>query len=592
MSDLKTVLINDSRIEDISGEVSFAVQGGAQQNTYQPYTANTNSNSSHTWQLVMPSENIVIDRRFLIDTDAEFVITITAVPAGSVAFDWGNTDGFGPYPLNSCYLTQSAIINNNNLSVNTQDVMASLLRMNDQKIHTHYDGWTPSMVDDVYYNYSDAIGCNNNPLSDISNSSFDNKMRGRGSHPLTSLQIDHYLSTNLNVKADGSVISTNIADKWIITLKTHFTEPILFLSPFISNPCVANEAGFLGINNMTFNFVLDSQLRRIFRSSNTYTRTYAYATTSTSSSAFTNLTMRLNYLSVQPSQFAKISARNILPLLQYNRYLPNGGSSSAIPAGAISAADVILGNNKITPGALTLTSSNIALNQVPDTILIFARSPMGSQSYANSDSFLPITSITINFNNVAGILSSANQQQLWELSRKAGSSQSFQEFCGRCNKKNASGSISTIPTTGSILMLQPAYSFNLPDYLSGSSLGSYNLQFTVNIENYSSATFTPELVVVTITSGYMTTHQGTSQSFSGVLNKEMVLSAKEGSAVPRLASSDYERLVGGVRDNMGVMNMIKHFKKKHHMQSHPDTSGGVMSGGMHTVGGRLGKYIK
>jgi hypothetical protein len=31
MSDLKTVLINDSRIEDISGDISFAVMGGAQQ---------------------------------------------------------------------------------------------------------------------------------------------------------------------------------------------------------------------------------------------------------------------------------------------------------------------------------------------------------------------------------------------------------------------------------------------------------------------------------------------------------------------------------------------------------------------------------
>jgi hypothetical protein len=582
MSDLKTVLINDSRIEDISGEISFAVQGGAQQNTYQPYTANTNSNSSHTWQLVMPSENIVIDRRFLIDTDATFVITVTNVPVGNSAFDWGNTDGFGPYPLNSCYLTQSAIINNNNLSVNTQDVMASLLRMNDQKIHTNYDGWTPSMVDDVYFNYSDAIGCNNNPLAGISNNSYDNKIRGRGCHPITSMTILHNITGG---GTNASVISTNVADTWTITLTTHLTEPILFLSPFISNPCVANEAGFLGINNMTFNFVIDSQLRRVFRTANTsYTHTYSYGTTSSSGSGFNNLTMRLNYLSVQPSQYAKISARNILPLLQYNRYLPNGGSASIMAAATIDATSGL-----VTTGKQTLTSSNIALNQVPDTILIFARRPMSATTANNSDSFLAITNITINFNNVAGILSSANQQQLWELSRKAGSSQSFLEFTGKCNKKNVNGSISTIPSIGSILMLQPAYSFNLPEYLSGSSLGSYNLQFTVTIENNSfvyDPLFIPELVVVTITSGYMTTHQGTSQSFSGVLNKEMVMSAKDGSAVPRLASSDYERLVGGVRDNMGVMNMIKHFKKKHQTQAHPDTSGGVMSGG------RLGKYIK
>lgn len=576
MSDLKTVLINDSRIEDISGEVSFAVQSGASQCTYQPYNAQTYSNSSHTWQIVLPSENIVTDRRILIDTDVEFNIRISNVPVGSVAFDWGNTDGFGPYPLNSCYVTQSVLINNNNLSVNTQDVMASLLRMNDQKIHTHYDGWTPSMVDDCYYNYSDAINTNNNPLSAIDNSSYDNKIRGRGSHSAI-VVINRYangvIPANL-VPTDNSPIAVSATDVFIINIQSHLTEPILFLSPFISNPCVSNEAGFLGLNNMTFNFTLDSQLRRIFRTSNDWTYTPSYKTDGTGSS-FSNLKVLVNYLSVQPSQFAKISARNILPLLQYNRYIPNGQSNTLLNAGVTSS----------------YTSANIALNQVPDTILIFVRKPMSSQTGKDSDSFLTINKVSVNFNNVAGILASASARELWVLSQRAGSSQSWLEFSGKCNKKNANGATQSIATTGSILMLQPAYSFNIPDFMSASSLGSYNLQFEVNVTNQSSENFIPEIVIITITSGYMVTHQGVSQSFSGVLNREMVLASKEGASVPRISSSDYERLVGGSLHNRGVMNMMKHFKARRHGHHHPEAPiGGVMSGG--DSSNRLSKYIR
>ena len=567
MSDLKTVLINDSRIEDISSDISFTVQGGPQQSTYQPQQANTSSNTSHTWQINVPSENIVVDRRILIDTDVTFTITVTNVTAGAIAFNWGNTDGFGPYPLNSCYLTQNTLINNCGLSVNTQDLIAPLLRMNDQKIHTYYDGWTPSMVDDTYYNYSDAIGANNNPLGTVVNNSMDNKIKPRGCHTITSMAVSHQI---YGAGTDTLMVSTNVLDTWTITLTTHLTEPLLFLSPFISNPCVSNEAGFLGINNISFNFTLDNALRRVFRTSNPWTISYAYGTT-LNPTAFSSLQMLMNYVSVQPSQYAKISARNVLPLLQYDRY---------ITASANITTNMGIGEVR------TIISSNIALNQIPDTILIFARIPVTSQTSKNSDSFYTINSVSVNFNNVSGILSSATQQELWLLSQKAGSSQSWSEFSGSTNKSSATGLAGTIPTTGSILALQPAYSFNLPEYLSASSLGSFNLQFAVTVKNQSAVSSAIEVVVITITSGYITTHQGTTQSFTGVLNKEMVMSSKAGDSVPRLSQSDYERLVGGVRDNRGVMNMMKHFKGRRGSNSPAVMSAGVMSGG------RLGKYIK
>jgi hypothetical protein len=413
-------------------------------------------------------------------------------------------------------------------------------------------------------------------LGAIDNGSFDNKYRGRGAHPVT-VVITHNISTG---GTDASVVSTNIADTWDITVQTHLTEPLLFLSPFLSDPMTNNQAGFLGINNFGFNFTIDPSLGRVFRTSNNYTYNYRLVNDLSNGSGFANLRMLVNYLSVQPSQYAKISAKNILPLLQYDRYIVNSGNSALLAGGAS------------TP----LTSSNIALNQIPDTIIIFVRPRMSTQTIKNSDSFFAIKDISINFNNVSGILSSCSVQELWELSQKAGSSQSYLEFLGQCNTSSASGAGSTIPTTGSLLVIQPAYQFNLPEYLSASSLGSYNLQFSLNIKNQSSTDYYPELVVITINSGYVVTHNGTSNAFSGVLNKEMVMSAKDGSSIPRLSQSDYERLVGGSLRNRGVANMMKHFKGRRGMSSPASSdgmmsAGGVMSGGIPS-GGRLGKYIR
>ena len=89
----------------------------------------------------------------------------------------------------------------------------------------------------------------------------------------------------------------------------------------------------------------------------------------------------------------------------------------------------------------------------------------------------------------------------------------------------------------------------------------------------------------------MAINQGSAQSFSGVLNKEMVMSAKDGSAVPRLSQSDFERMVGGSRDNRGVMNMMKYMKGRKMGMSAGVMSGGVASGGVMS-GGKLGKYIR
>ena len=76
MSDFRTVLIEDSRIADITDKEVFGVQSGASQSTFQQFQAVSASNSSIVFNVQIPSENIVIDRHLLMQTTLNFTVQI------------------------------------------------------------------------------------------------------------------------------------------------------------------------------------------------------------------------------------------------------------------------------------------------------------------------------------------------------------------------------------------------------------------------------------------------------------------------------------------------------------------------------------
>ena len=220
----------------------------------------------------------------------------------------------------------------------------------------------------------------------------------------------------------------------------------------------------------------------------------------------------------------------MVPYLDFPRYLTS--SSSFLPIAAVSATGDV--------SSATLTSNSLPLNQIPDLILICVRKPMSSQTWTDPNFFLTINSISISFNNTSGILSTANQNQLYNISVRNGSSQTFYEFSGFAGNKNtgtvaAEGDVKPavfntvigtpiqVGTTGSMLVLNPSMDFNLPSYLSASSLAQYNLYFSINVSNQTNQTITPEICVITFNSGLFTTQLGSSIINTGLLTKEDVL---------------------------------------------------------------------
>ena len=551
MSSFKTVLVRDSVIGDITDDIDYAVKSGASQTTYQQFPTTSASNSSLIFNIQCPSENVIIGRDVLIQTGLTATINVSNVVSGQTAWDYGSTDAFHAFPLNSLFSTATAQINNTTVSINTQDVLPALLRMNNSRELYRYNSTTPALPDQAYGAYASGVGANNNPLADYSNASYDIDQVPRGAFPVTYTVV----RTGSNGAVDSSLVSTNIADTWRIVVSTIVAEPI-FLSPFIFGDPEFNQQGFLGINNMTFTFNIDATCKRLWSSAVPasvvqtislgsledsqgfkYQPPFAVGGTPAMASllnaSVSPPAMLFKFLSSQPSDL--IATKNIVPYMDFPRYLTSSANTSVITAGSTSS----------------LVSSNLQINQMPDLFAIMIRKPMATQTIKDTDSFLKVNNISINLNNQSGLLSSATAFDLWRMSVRNGSTQSWAEFNGQASVGGAQ-----VATTGSLLLISPAYDLSLPDYISSGSLGNYNFQFNVGVTNQFAVSIQPEICAVCINSGIFTTQQGVSSIYTGILTKEMVLDAKSKQQSSAVKSAEVKRMVGGALWNMPLSNIL------------------------------------
>ena len=572
-ADFQTTLIKDSRLADITDELSYAVLSGPSSNTYQQFSAVSTSNSAISFNAQIPSENIVVSREVLLNTDIHFTINITNVPALQTAFNYGVTDAFQAFPLNSLFTTCSSQINNTNVSCNLQDVLPSILRLNNNRELYRYNGMCPVLPDQSYKRFADGINTTNNPLGDYQDQSYDGDLLPRGAYPIQNLTLVHNITAG---GQDASPVSTDVADTFVITGFVNVTEPLLGLSPFIYGEPEYNKQGLVGINAMSFVFNIDSSCKRFWSTANQWTYNVSLGTQA-QQNPFTNCRMLMNFLSTQPTDL--ISAKNVVPYMDLPRYLSLQSATGPLASGATAI----------------LNSQNIQINQLPDYFIISVRKPMSQQTVQDSSSFLRINSISVNLNNTSGLLSSATPQDLWRISVNNHSQQSWAEFSGQVSvADNASGVGDLIATTGSLLILNPAYDLSLPDYLSCGSIGQYNFQFQVSVTNIDPNQLTPEICIICVNSGVFTTLSGSSNIFTGILTKQMVLDAKTSEeAVDPVTSVQYKRYVGGALLNR-VASAVKHMPKKMRRKigmgvgAQSVGMGVIMGAGVNT-GGRRGK---
>jgi uncharacterized membrane protein YgcG len=202
----------------------------------------------------------------------------------------------------------------------------------------------------------------------------------------------------------------------------------------------------------------------------------------------------------------------------------------------------------------------------------------------DSNAFMAIEGISINFNNVAGILANANAHDLYKLSIANGSKQDLYEFMGAASvangvKKN---------TTGSILVINPARDLSLPDYLSNGSIGQYSFQANVRVRNLDGIDVTPEILIIAEYDGFFLTEAGQSMKQTGLLTKDMVVNSTMAQFGESSNYIESHNKANGSNLSISSLRNVPLLNMKKSDKSGGAYSGGASSGGAFSGGARSG----
>lgn len=550
-NDFTKVLVQDDRL-NVVDNIKYAVIKGGQSVNCSQFKALSETNSQLVFNIQVPSETTIIDRRVLLTTDLTLTVqsafrqlttTDGGQPLATVEYSveqatpcgYGTYAGLAPYPLHQLMTVASATINNNTVSINIRDVLPFIVRALKKGDLNAYNGFS-AVATDSYQSYTDSAysqeGANSGGLQNL-----DTDLSGRGSIAL------------INYSYTESTYAGIEVFTWRIT------EPLL-LSPFLYCNPSSNAQGFYGIQNM--NLVLNigtasrafrgldgingvdnlstaaiTQYQPVINADGTFgtvssTKCYNSSAqncfrtdvvTSEDSlpyiknvalTSFANTYLYFVFLTPKPSQL--MPSRNIVPYYELPRYITQVSLPAPTAQYIINQQQSAVYNSGLQAdaGGTAIISQTLQLNQIPDKLVLYVRKPAANQSYGDADVFLPIRGVSINFNNNSGILSSARSQDLYRMSKDNGSNQNWLEWTGQvsgCARKvlgsvvpatDASQWSETVdfavfPTAGSCLMLEFGKDIQLvEDYFAPGSLGNFNIQLNLLVDNTMKACSAPK----------------------------------------------------------------------------------------------------
>jgi len=567
-ADFEKVLVKDPRL-DVTDAIKYAVIKGGQNVTMVKLPAVAYSNSQLVWNVQVPSEQTIIDRRVLLNATVDVTVTSNSGLMGNTIC-YGVNAALASFPIHQCMTTLSATINNNTVTCNIDDVLPAIIRLLDNEDLVYNNSYSPAWNDIVGSYYLETLANNYDYLSDSNTALWACTSREdwhRGVYPV--------------YKTSGAFSSASL------TLSYELTEPLL-LSPFMFSKTKSNNQGFYGIQNMNIVANLNNGAS-IFRGPTAGTASFVNPSGTGGSEGITGVTVDFTkykpnlfftYLTPHPSDL--MPARNIVPYYELPRYINSG--LNQVNKGTTA-------NSVFTYGDSTLFTLNaIQLNQIPDRLIIFARRAKSKCSYSAGggggiwgipDVSLPISRVSINFNNNSGILASAENQQLWEMSKNNGANTNWAEWYGigmsvnkRGNQSLDGPTVAPVALSGSFLVLEFGKDIQLTeDFYASGSLGNFNLQMNITCRNnttYDAGAGEVEIVLITMNSGVFVCERGTSATYTGILTKQDVL---EASAQEYYTHDDVKRIVGGgFWDSIksGVSSLAKKGLKmgKEHLRKH------------------------
>ena len=580
-ADIEKLAVFDDRI--VQSRPRYAVEKGALSVTNSPFNAIAANTSQHTYNVLVPSENVFIDRS--VDwTSTCFLQAQVSYTVGAANWVIGATDvvplvspginmALCPFPLQSLTTTMTATINDTTVTINSQDVLPQVLRMTDYK-KNRLIRTCPTMLDRVQ-NYASALNAPNSVLAgfdqaynvdEVPNGAFpslvftQNNGTVFSTTPFVPPVGSYTASVGAAVAYTGTAANpypflqncTLVAGTqytWTIWLQFTSTEKLV-LSPFVFSDIHEWDTGLFGCQNIQLVMNLQNP-SRVLRSAPYGGEAFGAASggafslfnvqynTAATVGSFSNSRVNIQFLT--PSLDVPLPPKSVVPYMEFPRYI-----SSNLGAFA---------NGQFT--TQTFSSQTITLPQIPDLLIIYAKpaggyvstNPLGvvnQPDVGQGDWMFPITGISVNFDNFAGLLSAHTQQQLYKMSVHNGLEMDWPSWSGSAWSSTQAANLSPLlPTVGSMLVLKPGRDIVLQAGQAPSLVGNFVLQFQLTLLNNTAnnpSSVQPQIYVITANSGFFETIKGSSRVIKGVLTEQDIISAP---VAPGGTHGALRRAVGG-----------------------------------------------
>lgn len=479
---LPIVKIQDPKL-DIVPRVYYAQQGAASL-THQQVTATSATQSQVKFTAYTPSVNVGVDRRMYMEYTMRFTFGVNAdgVPLPNVV---STSTGFRQYPIASTIESINLKLNNSTISQNLDDIIHALHRYGtNAQERNHYMSGSPAYPDQMpaYINNTqnwsmDITSGGRNPFVEYS------------SNPIE-------VTRNIKPWVYDVVYGTGGQD-FVRSFDVTFREPIFL--PLL-NWSDHEALCLFGIQTIDLTVSHSSFLRMLEG---------AWDVGDVPSSITIEGKPILHLFFVSPQLNQEIPKLLTYPYYEIGRYVTT--------TDRVLLANIKSNTPSPTPESAGCTNqvtiNNIQLQSIPKRIYIFAQpkrtteSPEAAQ-YPNC--FGRINNISINWNSVAGRLSTCRPSDLYRMSVKNGLDMSWLQFSRFC---------------GSVLCVVPSLDLGISPLESGGSRGSYQLAYNMSFTNLFNDDLPYDVYTVPIAEGFCTINDSFVSVDVGVLTESSVASA-------------------------------------------------------------------
>jgi hypothetical protein len=539
-----SVIINDPRL--VSKEFKTPVLRGCTEVLYKQWDTAGVGGNQIAFNCVNTAPNVEIDRNINLLVPVRLTLTMQNVPAGSYILN-PNMCNLRSFPLQKSMESVSLTINNHAVTLKMGEIQSALELFNNGSTTT---------LRNLEYSKCPTYGCNQSQA-------FNNLPQG------TRSPLSPYIDSVAGVAPQSfpfTIVSQTTpagpaAGEATAVLDFVSVESI-WLSPLYWGLADGNIHALCGITTMDFNFQFYANAGfRMIAINNadssiplgagpiTVTQQYAFQTSDNFSYPETRPKILMQLLKPQIA----VPMTGPFTYQHYEIATYTTAQSSAVVGGALT----------------TVQSLPLSLPRLPSKILIFARKPMSTflQDPFTPDTFMAVRQLQIQWNNKL-VLSTAHPSQIYDMSVKNGLQMDYTSWSGYGINNNS-------PAPGFGTAAQQFAGLGSPIWVGPLDLGitpemsqephiQIQLQVTAVMQNISVDTFTPEIVIATLTDGALHIHDGQVTTELGIIQTQIAEPIKKAdpTVAREPAMSVWKQGKAGLGGSTAFKESLKHLFRK------------------------------